>query len=81
MSDPIEPRYYEQMNVMAAAIDDALNGDVRPRTNGFVLLMFEFGDNKRLNYISNADRADMLSALKEMVARFEGRAVDYHGRG
>ena len=33
-------------------------------------------EGARTNYVSNANRADMLSALKEIVARFEGRAHD-----
>lgn len=81
MTDPIEPQYRAEMNDIASLLDDALNGDQRPRKTGFVLLMFEFGADKRMNYISNAERADMLSALKELVANFEGRAVNYHGRG
>jgi hypothetical protein len=81
MTDPIEPQYFAKMNDIGKTLDRLLNGDERPRHTGFVLLMFEFGADKRMNYLSNAERADMLSALKELVANFEGRAVDYHGRG
>ena len=42
---------------------------------GFALLQFEFGggDKARVNWISNAERGDMIVALKELVARFEGQ--------
>ena len=81
MTDPIEPRYKAEMNAIAELLDDALNGDQPYRETGFVLLMFDFGVDKRMNYISNAERADIISALKELVANFEGRAVNYHGQG
>lgn len=79
MIDPIEPKYKTTMNDIAHILDDILNGDTRPKTHGFVLLMFEFGHDKNMNYISNADRQDMISALKELVARFEGRTPDVVG--
>lgn len=34
---------------------------------------FNASQGSRVNYVSNAERADMLTALKELVARFEGR--------
>ena len=78
---PIEPKFREQMNVIANLLDDSLNGDTRPRTVGFLLLMFDFGnpDGGRMNYISNAQRADMLCAMKEFIAHAEGRAIDTIG--
>lgn len=33
-------------------------------------------EGSRTNYISNADRADMMACLKEITARFEGRGHD-----
>ena len=64
---------------LAGAIDQILNG-YGARQNGFVLLTFPFDkpDAKAasfVNYVSNAQRADMLVALKEIVARFEGQAA------
>lgn len=38
---------------------------------GFALLIFDFNKPGETNYISNADRADMIEALKETVERFE----------
>lgn len=75
--DKIEPHYVEQMNVLARAIDELFNGELKgkDRTTGFVLLVFPFGEEEgqRTNYISNGNRRDILIALKEVVARFEGQ--------
>jgi hypothetical protein len=64
----------------AKVLDQLLNGEQRgqDRHNGFVLLVFPFDGPKgaRVNYVSNADRADVLVALKEVVARFEGRVIN-----
>lgn len=74
---PIEPSYREQMNAVAAALDKAFNGDARgpDRKVGFVLLLFEYGEKQgRCNFISNgADRKDIVTLFKEMIARFEGQ--------
>lgn len=65
------------MNRIAAGLDLAFNGECKPaeRKVGFVLLSFNFGqmDGGRVNYISNAKRDDVLAALKEFLARAEGR--------
>ena len=78
MGAPIQAQHHEVMNALAAGIDDILNGEVRPKKNAFVLLMAEFGviENGRINYISNADRADIVAMLKEYLARIEGRYSD-----
>lgn len=72
---PIEPAYIERMNELAHALDIAFNGGAQgnDRTTGFVLLVFPFGSSDgRCNYISNgADRADVLTLLKEQAKRFE----------
>lgn len=74
---PIEDRYHADMNDLAAALDQTFNGDARgaDRSTGFVLLVFPFGDTKgRCNFISNgADRKDIVTMFKEMIARFEGQ--------
>jgi hypothetical protein len=81
MTDPIEQRYRDKMNRLARALNEYFNGDVpnSQRTTGFVLLVFPFGSvpsRDRINYISNAERSDMITALKEIVARFEGRMME-----
>lgn len=75
--DQISAEYRALMNDIAAALDNAFNGDARGanRKVGFVLLQFPFDgpEGQRTNYISNANRKDIVVALKEIVARFEGQ--------
>ena len=63
------------MQAIARGLDQIMNGNQRPKPNGFVLLVFsndaELG--ARTNYVSNCPRADMIVALKEVLARFEGQ--------
>lgn len=72
---PIQPAYRAQMNAVASALDVLFNGEdkEKDRKVGFVLLVFPFGEEGRCNYISNADRADVVTMLKEQIARFEGQ--------
>lgn len=77
---PIEVEHRDLMNAIAKTLDDFFNpGDVR-RT-AFVLLTARFGDidDGRVNYISNGDRSDIVSMMKETIARFEGRYSDQGG--
>lgn len=78
MSDPIQAQYREKMNALAATLDKTFNKDRHNRTTFFVLLTGEFNkmDGGRVNYISNGQREDMVSALKELLARFEGRYAE-----
>lgn len=75
---PISQQYREQMNAIASVLDETFNGDAKgaARDTGFVLLVFPFGtaDGARCNFISNgADRKDVVTLMKEMIARFEGQ--------
>jgi hypothetical protein len=81
----IEPQYIEQMNAVARALDEWFNPqtfaprerglDPLERKVGFILLVYEYGDQEgRCNFISNgADRKDVVTLFKEMIARFEGQ--------
>lgn len=72
---PIEARHHKMMNTLAHSLDELFNGDARgpERQTGFILMVFPFGNNEgRANYISNAERADVVTMLKEQLARFEG---------
>ena len=79
---PIEPRYHEQMNHLAHALDRILNAGKLPmKDTGFVLLVFPFvGHEGRCNYISNANREDIIVLLKEQLARFQGMPEVKPGR-
>jgi hypothetical protein len=74
---PIQPEYRDTMNAVAKALDETFNGDLRgnDRKVGFVLLLFEYGEKEgRCNFISNgADRKDIVTLFREMIARFEGQ--------
>ncbi len=72
---PIEPEYREQMQRVAKALDETFNGEGNDRKVGFVLLLFEYGEQEgRCNFISNgANRKDIVTLFKEMIKRFEGQ--------
>lgn len=71
---PIESQYREQMNNMAQYLDRFFNGpEPRDRATGFVLLVFPLNDHEgRCNYLSNGRREDVVTLLREQLARFEG---------
>lgn len=74
---PIEAAHVKQMNAIAQVLDETLNPK-GTKKNGFVLLVFNFGEptpRSRMNYISNAERADIVVALRELLANFEGRMM------
>lgn len=68
----------EIMRAMAKAMDQALNGSNGKKENGFVILIFPFDgpEGARVNYVSNADRRDIVAPLKEITARFEGQPLN-----
>jgi hypothetical protein len=74
---PIEAQHHEQMTGVVSALDEVFNPGKRggAREVGFVLMVFPFGDKSgRCNYASNgADRRDIVTLMREMIARFEGQ--------
>jgi len=71
---PVEEKHREKMRIIAQVVDEFLNGDERPKPNGFILMVFPFeGHEGRCNYMSNANREDVVTMLKEQIARFEGQ--------
>ncbi len=73
---PIQEEYRAQMNAIAKALDETLNGKAKgpARKIGFVLLVFPFGEDPegRCNYISNgADRRQIVKLLREQANRFD----------
>lgn len=75
--DPMDEEIRRVANDIGARIGSAL-----PPNYGFALLIFGTGESEgRMNYISNADRDEMVAALKELIARFEGRYTEEEGHG
>jgi hypothetical protein len=59
------------MRAAMQALEEAFPG------TGIALLMWpKDRDEQRVNYIGNCPRPDMLAAMKEIVARWEGRGHD-----
>lgn len=56
-------------SMLGQGVDIAFNGDGRKRV-GFVLLVFDFGRGN-LAYASNADRKDIIDAMREFIAKHE----------
>lgn len=75
MSADAVTEFYQSV---AKGIDTILNGQERPKRIGFALFVFEFGKTEggRVNYVSNGDRETMIVAVKEWLARAEGRVVE-----
>ena len=53
-------------------------GNMTPKGWGFAVLCFSFGENGFMNWVSNAERQDMIKALKEMVENLENDPRQYH---
>jgi hypothetical protein len=72
---PVEEAYHDRMRVVARAIDHFFNGEPpAEKKTGFVIMVFDFGTGPgRCNYMSNASREDVVTLLKEQLARFEGQ--------
>jgi hypothetical protein len=77
---PVDPEYLEKMRVLARGIDHHFNGSsspASPKKIGFILMVFPFGDGEgRCNYMSNAERADVVRMLKEQIRRFETQEAE-----
>lgn len=70
---PVEEQFVVQMQAIAQTLDEFLNPDLNAeqRKNGFILMVFPFGDQSgRANYISNARREDVAKLLAEQAKRF-----------
>lgn len=75
---PISAEFHKLMNDLAKELDARFNGvvpglPVGKRRVGFFLTCFEFDTPGRFNYISNAEKTDVKTMLKDIVARIEAR--------
>lgn len=71
----INPEMTPEVKAAGEALADVIAGALPPN-HGFALLIFEWGDEGNLSWISNADRDDMIATMKDFIARHEGRALD-----
>jgi hypothetical protein len=75
---PVEAAYHDQMVAIIETVDEFMNGGAKhpDKKTGVVLMVFPFGNEpgRRCNYMSNGvDRRDIVTLMKEMIARFEGQ--------
>lgn len=66
--DPIPEDLRGVMNDIAGLLDKTLNENTKKRV-GFALLVFDFGEDGTMSYISNAEREDMLEAMTEFLEK------------
>ena len=64
---------------IATVIDEALQ-ELHGEKMGFGLLIFDFGADGRVFWISNADRKDMVEAMKEITRAYEASLKAFAGR-
>jgi hypothetical protein len=64
-NDPIEDDHFAKMNALGQLLKEEFEG------YGFLLMVFDFGDSGMMNYLSNADREDVLECLREFIRKNE----------
>ena len=69
MADPLRPEVAKEMKHIGMAIANEL-----PDGFGFALFVFDFNEKGHISYMSNAQRPDMLRALKEFIGNAEADA-------
>lgn len=59
----------EMVAKIAPALDEVLNPTAPPRTVGFLICVFDFGDKGAMSYASNAQLEDLPAAIDELKAK------------
>lgn len=78
--DPLKPKPNANYEIENAEVEGILNdigqklGEKMPAGFGFNLLIFSFGENGSMFYISNAQRPDMIAAMKEFIGKQEAES-------
>lgn len=67
------PKPVEELEEIARDVGREIGGAM-PSGVGFALLVFDFGSNGTITYVSNARREDMIAALKNLVANMEAES-------
>ena len=70
---PVEREFVDKMKAVMQTIDHFFNGEDEPKKIGIILMVFPFDSDGRCNYMSNANRDDVVVMLKEQIKRFEGQ--------
>ena len=60
------------LDLLAKAVEQSLTNIYGKRV-GFALFMFEFGSKTAGDYISNANRKDMIKFMRDLANRLESR--------
>jgi hypothetical protein len=60
------------LDLLAKAIEQSLTNIYGHRV-GFALFMFEFGSDEAGDYVSNANRKDMIHFMRDLADRLESR--------
>lgn len=66
------------LEILAAESARRIGGELKrslPAGVGFAVLVFDIGAKGNLAYVSNADRASMLEAMREFIAKNEAGGV------
>jgi hypothetical protein len=73
--EEISAAYKRQMQDLAKALDEVFNGPRRGKDRNvcFTLLVTDFNKSGRVNYISNGERDDIVTMMREVIARFQGQ--------
>jgi len=58
------------LDLLASAIKQSLT-NIYGKEVGFALFMFEFGSDTAGDYVSNADRKDMIKFMRDLANRLE----------
>ena len=66
--DELNEKVKSKMKIIAKKVDEEL-----PKGYGFVVLAFNFGEGKdnEMMHVSNADRLDIVEAMKEWIQKTE----------
>lgn len=78
MVAPIDKKHRKKMNTLAEFLDTRFNGMLRgsARKIGFTLLIFPLKAPGRMNYLCNANRADMIASMKQLISQWEGEVPE-----
>lgn len=68
----------EQMEAKVREVGRLIGRECEPGS-GFALFMFTMGADGHITYVSNAQKVDMISAMKEWIAHAKHDLIAPHG--